>query len=155
MNCTIESLLARNYDGLILTNPQIQILDEISEKIQSFGIRNFNVSRELSSALMKISTDKRGEFAQEWLKDLICELQKEPVLFSHPDLLFHPSLKIDYFALIRQIAHSKQLIVLWPGKYALDILSYAIPDHHHYRIWKISDSLLQQPRIVIYQITDA
>jgi len=153
MNYIIESLIAQHYDCLILTNPQIQILDEISEKIQSFGIKHFNISKALSSVLMTVSTAERDRFAQEWLKDLIRGLREEPVLISHPDLFFHPSLKIDFFTLIRQISRSKQMIVLWPGEYSTDTLSYAIPDHHHYRVWKISDSLLIQPKIIIYQIS--
>lgn len=155
MNYIIESLLAQHYDCLILTNPQIQILDKISEKIQSFGIKHINISRALSSALMTVSTAERDRFSQEWLKDLIRGFQEEPILISHPDLFFHPSLKIDFFTLIRQITRSKQMIVLWPGKYSTDTLSYAIPDHHHYRVWKISDSLLIQPKIVIHQISAA
>jgi len=155
VNFFIESLLTQPYDCLILTNPQIQILDEISEKIQSFGIKHFNISRALSNALMTISTAERDRFAQEWLKDLIRGIREEIVLISHPDLFFHPSLKIDFITLIRQISRSKQMIVLWPGEYSTDILSYAIPDHHHYRVWKISDSLLIQPKIVIHQISAA
>lgn len=154
-NYSLESLLAQHYDCLILTNPQIQILDEISEKIQSFGIKHFNISRALSNALMTVSTAERDRFAQEWLKDLIRGIREEIVLISHPDLFFHPSLKIDFFTLIRQISRSKQMIVLWPGEYSTDALSYAIPDHHHYRVWKISDSTLIQPKIVIHQISAA
>ncbi|KPL75309.1 hypothetical protein ADN00_13045 [Ornatilinea apprima] len=155
MNNSIDSLLKQPYDCLILVHPQIQILDEISEKIQSFGIKHYNVSRALGSALMTVSTAERDRFAQEWLKDLIRGLREEPVLISHPDLFFHPSLKIDFFTLIRQISRSKQMIVLWPGEYSTDTLSYAIPDHHHYRVWKISDSLRIQPKIIIYQISAA
>jgi len=154
-NYSLESILAQPYDCLILTNPQIQILDEISEKIQSFGIKHFNVSRKLSSVLMTVSTNERGQFAQEWLKDLIRGIREEPVLISHPDLLFHPSFKIDFFTLIRQISRSKQMIVLWPGEYSKDTLSYAIPDHHHYKVWKTTESLLIQPKILIYPISAA
>jgi len=95
-NYSLESMLAQPYDCLILTNPQIQILDEISEKIQSFGVKHLNVSKELSDALMTVPTNERGQFAQEWLKDLIRGIREEPVLISHPDLFFHPSLKIDF-----------------------------------------------------------
>ena len=154
-NYSLESMLAQPYDCLILTNPQIQILDEISEKIQSFGVNHLNVSKELSDALMTVPTNERGQFAQEWLKDLIRGIREEPVLISHPDLFFHPSLKIDFFTLIRQICRSKQMIVLWPGEYSTDTLSYAIPDHHHYKVWKTPESLLIQPKILIYHISAA
>ena len=154
-NYSLESLLAQHYDCLILTNPQIQILDEISEKIQSFGVKHLNVSKELSDALMTVPTNERGQFAEEWLKDLLGELREKPVLCSYPDLFFHPSLKIDFFTLIRLVARIKQVIILWPGEYSTDTLTYAIPDHHHYKVWKTPESLLIQPKILIYPISAA
>jgi len=63
--------------------------------------------------------------------------------------------KFDFFALIRQVARIKHVIILWPGEYSKDTLSYAIPDHHHYKVWNISDSLLIQPKIFIFQISAA
>ena len=152
-NYSLESILAQPYDCLILTNPQIQILDEISEKIQSFGVKHLNVSKELSDALMTVPTNERGQFAEEWLKDLLGELREKPVLCSYPDLFFHPSLKIDFFTLIRLVARIKQVIILWPGEYSTDTLTYAIPDHHHYKVWKTPESLLIQPKILIYPIS--
>ena len=154
-NYSLESMLAQPYDCLVLVNPQVQILDEISEKIQSFGVKHLNVSKELSDVLMTVPTNERGLFAEEWLKDLLRELREKPVLCSHPDLFFHPSLKIDFFTLIRQVARIKQVIILWPGEYSKDTLTYAIPDHHHYEVWKISEPLLIQPKISIYPISAA
>lgn len=154
-NDSLESILAQPYDCLVLANPQVQILDEISEKIQSLGVKHLNVSKELGVALMTVPTNERGQFAEEWLKSLLGEVKDKPILCSHPDLFFHPSLKIDFFTLLRQIARIKQVIILWPGEYSKDTLTYAIPDHHHYKVWKISDSLLIQPKILIYPISAA
>lgn len=154
-NGSLELILAQPYDCLVLVNPQVQILDGISKKIQSFGVKHLNVSKELSDALMTIPTNERGPFAEEWLKNLLRELKEETVLCSHPDLFFHPSLKIDFFTLIRQIARIKRVIILWPGDYSRNTLSYAIPEHRHYKVWNISDSLLIQPKILILQISAA
>lgn len=152
---TIRSLLKQPYDCLILVDPHIQTLNEISSDLQSLGIAHLNISQELSSALMTVSASERGRFAQERLKDRIRGLPEEPVLCSHPDLLCHPSLNLDFYGLIRQIARSKRMIVLWPGEYAADTLTYAVPAHHHYRVWKISDSLRIHPKVFIYQISAA
>ena len=148
-------MLAQPFDGLVLANPQVQILDEISEKVQSLGINHLNVSKELSCALMTVPTTERSRFAQEWIKDLLGQIKDEPILCSHPDLFFHPSLKIDFFALIRQVARIKRVIILWPGEYSRDTLSYAIPEHRHYKVWNIPDSLLIQPKVLIFQISAA
>jgi len=77
-------MLAQPYDGLVLANPQVQILDEISEKVQSLGIHHLNVSKELSSALMTVPTTERSRFAQERMKDLLGQIKDEPILCSHP-----------------------------------------------------------------------
>ena len=154
-NYSLESMLAQPYDSLVLANPHVQFLDDISEKVQSFGVKHLNVSKELSSALMTVPTTERSRFAQGWMKDLLGQIKDEPILCSHPDLFFHPSLKIDFFTLIRQVARIKRVIILWPGEYSRDTLSYAIPEHHHYKVWNISDSLLIQPKILIFQISAA
>ena len=104
---------------------------------------------------MTVPTNERGQFAEEWLKDLLGELREKPVLCSYPDLFFHPSLKIDFFTLVRLVARIKQVIILWPGEYSTDTLTYAIPDHHHYKVWKTPESLLIQPKILIYPISAA
>lgn len=104
---------------------------------------------------MTISANERSRFAQEWLKDVISRFQNEPIICVCPDLLFHPSLNIDPYSLIRQTARIKQIIVLWPGEYSSNILTYAVPEHRHYRTWRISDSFLAQPRILIHQIPAA
>jgi len=149
----VELSFSQSYDCMILVHPQIQMLDELSDKLQSRGIAHFNISQKLSSALITLSTTERGRFAEKWLKDTLGGLYKNPILCTHPDLLFHPSLEIDPFTLFCQAARFRQMIVLWPGEYSIHTLSYAVPEHHHYRIWKISDFLLIQPKILIYQIS--
>jgi hypothetical protein len=153
--CSVSSLLSQPYEALILVHPQIQALDDISFQIQSLGIVHFNISKELSAALMAILTAEHGRFAQVWLKDTLARIPENPVLCSCPDLLFLPSLEIDPFTLIRQVARIKPVIVLWPGEYSTTTLSYALPEHHHYRSWKLSDSLLLQPKVLIHPISAA
>jgi len=96
---------------------------------------------------------ERSRFSQKWLVDSLASFQNGPVLCTCPDLLFDPSLEIDPLALFRQAARIIQLIVMWPGDYASNNLSYAIPEHHHYRTWKLSDSLLRQPVVRIHRIS--
>lgn len=153
MISTIEPLLSQSYDCLILTHPQIQILGGVSYDLQSKGIVNINISKELSSELMTVSAAERSRFSQEWLKNAVAKIHESPVLCSSIDLLFHPALNIDPFLLFRQVARIKQVIVLWPGEYSSNTLSYAVPEHHHYRAWKLSNSLLLQPKVLIHSIS--
>ena len=148
-----SELLLQPYDCLFFVHPQIRILEKKLVEIESLGIANLNVSKELSTSLMTVLAGDRSRFSQKWLIDTLTSFQTSPVLCTCPDLLFDPSLKIDPLALFRQAARIIQLIVLWPGEYSANTLSYAVPEHHHFRTWKVSDSLLQHPFVIIKRIS--
>ena len=150
---TIAELLSQTFDCLLLVHPQIQVLEKTSSEIQGLGFAHLNVSKGLSSSLMTVSASARSRITQEWLMDSMAAFQNGPVLCTNPDLLFDPSLEIDPLALFRQAARIIPLIVMWPGEYLTHILSYAVPEHHHYRTWKISDPLLQHPAVIIQRIS--
>ena len=150
---TLAELLSQPYDCLLLVHPDIQILEKLSSEIQGMGVSHLNISKELSISLMTISASERSRFSQKWVNDTLTMFQNSPVLCTCPDLLFNPSLKIDPLSLIRQAARIKQLIVLWPGEYSTNTLSYAVPEHHHFRTWKVTDSLLRQPVVLIHSIS--
>ena len=149
---TTSALLSQPYDCLILVHPLIHVLEMVSEEIQGLGYASLNVSKELSTSLMPVSVSERSRFSQKWLTDSLVTFPHSPVLCIFPDLLFDPSLAIDPLALFRQAARVTQLIILWPGEYSKNKLSYSIPEHHHYRTWNISDSLLRQPVVIIQRI---
>ena len=150
---TIAKLLSQTYDCFLLVHPHIQILARISNEIQGLSIAHLNVSKELSASLMSVSASERSRFSQKWLINALTSFQTGPILCIYPDLLFDPSLEIDPLALFRQASRIIQLIVLWPGEYSANTLSYAIPEHHHFRTWKITDSILRQPIVMIHQIS--
>jgi len=152
---TTTALLSQPYDCLLLVHPQIQVLEKMSNEIQGLGVAHLNVSKELSTSLMPISASERSRFSQKWLIDTLTSFQNGPVLCTCPDLLFDPSLEIDPLTLFRQAARIIQLIVMWPGEYSSNNLSYAIPEHHFFRTWKVSDSLLRQPVVMIRQISSS
>lgn len=149
----IAALLSQPYDCLLLVHPYIQILEKLSTEIQELGLSHLNISKGLSTSLMTVSSSERSRFSQKWLLDTLATFQRGPILCSCLDLLFDPPLNIDPLSLIRQAARTKQLIVLWPGEYSVNTLSYAVPGHHHFRTWKVPDSLLRQPVVLIHQIS--
>lgn len=149
----ISVLLSQPFDCLILVHPQIQVLERKSIEILGLGISHLNISKKLSTSLMNISANERSRFSQKWLNDTLVTYQNSPILCTFPDLLFDPSMEINPLSLFRQISRIKQLIVMWPGEYSSNNLSYAIPEHTHYRTWRITDSLLRQPILLIHQIS--
>lgn len=149
---TTDAFLSQPYDCLLLVHPDIQVLEQKAVEILRLGIPHLNLSKELSTALLTVSAGERSRFAHKWLMDTLATFQTGPILCTHPDLFFEPSLELDSLALFRQAARLRRSIILWPGDYAAGILSYAVPEHHHFHTWKISDSLLRQPLVVICPI---
>lgn len=152
-NNTIALLLSEPYDCLILVHPQIHDLEMVSKQINGPGFASINVSKELSTSLMPVSASERSRFSPKWLISSLAAYPHGPVLCTNPDFLFDPILKIDPLTLFRQAARVTQLIILWPGEFSENKLSYAIPEHHHYRTWNITESLVKQPLVVIYRIS--
>lgn len=151
----ITAFLQQPFDCLLVVHPDIRVLEKISVEIQGSGMARLNLSKELSPSLIPVLAKERGRFSQRWLVDVLAAFPDGPVLCACPDLLFEPSLEIDPLALFRQAARVRPLVVPWPGEYSANTLSYAIPEHHHFRSWKISDAWLRQPLIKIHRIPDA
>jgi len=151
-NTVTTQLIEGHFDCLILVHPQIKILETVFDHIRETGISVINIGKELSEALIPVTVNERSRFVQKWLLDILTSIQTEPVLCIHIDLLFEPSLKMDPLALFRQASRSKKMIVLWAGEYSPGTLSYAIPEHCHFKSWRISESLLQYPAILIRTI---
>ncbi|OJX40547.1 MAG: hypothetical protein BGO78_06050 [Chloroflexi bacterium 44-23] len=139
------------FDCLILVNPSIQILMETANKIKEENISVINISQELGGFLLNISAMDRSRSTQNWMVDKLASHPHDPILCVCPDLLFDPTLQIDPFALFRQIARIKHIVVMWPGNFSSGILSYAVPEHHHFRTWKITDTIINQPVVLIRQ----
>jgi len=147
------AILSQPYDCLLIINPHLPILERMANEIQGLGVATLNIGKGLSLALMPVTASERSRFSQKWLSETLDSFHHGPILCTCPDLLFDPSLEIDPLALFRQAARIIQIIVLWPGEYSENNLSYAVPEHHHYRTWKLSDSLLRQPVVIIQRIS--
>ena len=149
---SFSPILSHPYDLLILVHPDIRIIEACTEYVINKGYYSINISRELSNALLSESMQNRSRFAINWLLSRVTQDNKTPILCTVPDLLFEPSLLIDPFMLFRQAARIHQFIVTWLGDYQSNLLSYAIPEHAHYRTWKMSDDLLHNPKTLIQRI---
>ncbi len=145
-------ILSHLYDLLILVHPEIRIIEASAAYVKNKGYESINISRELSNALLSEPMQNRSRFTNNWLLSRVSQDYKAPIFCTVPDLLFEPSLLIDSFMLLRQAARIHRLIVTWPGDYQSNLLSYAIPEHAHYRTWKISDDLLHNPKTLIERI---
>ena len=121
---------------LIIVNRSVKEHETIADQIISeYRFAFVCLSKEISELLI---TEPRSEYAYrivDWISKQINEPESEPVLLRDIDLLFDPSLRLDPLTLFKQLSKDKALIVLWPGNFSNNNLSYASPEHAHFRNW--------------------
>lgn len=147
------SLLNLPFDCLLLVSPSIALLEEQAAELEQSGVPPLNIGRELSTRLLDVPRPRWAGSARDWFLASVAACASPPLLCTSPDLLFHPALDLDPLALFRQAARIHQLIVLWPGELSGNVLSYAVPEHHHYRTWQLSEELLRHPSIMIEPVS--
>jgi hypothetical protein len=97
--------------------------------------QRFALGQELSNALLSEGVN-RTMVARQWLEKTLISMTPGPVICMDIDLLFEPSLALDPLVIFQHIARHTKLVVLWPGNYKDGVLSYASPEHSHYRFWR-------------------
>jgi hypothetical protein len=117
----------------IIVDPDIESL---SHSDVARDVESISIGRELSEFLVKEAESDRTQATIKWLETTLREKTPGPIVCADIDLLFHPSLGLDPLVLFRRISRYTKLIVLWPGTYKDGVLSYAVPEHKHYRFWK-------------------
>jgi len=121
---------------LVIVNRTVKELEEIADQIISeYHFSFVCLGKEISQLLITEPHSQYTYMIVDWLSKQINELENEPVLLKDIDLLFDPSLGLDPLTLFKQISKVKELIVLWPGEFNNNNLSYASPEHAHYRTW--------------------
>ena len=121
---------------LVIVNRSVKELEKIADQIISeYHFSFVCLGREISQLLITEPHSQYTYMIVDWLSKQINELENEPVLLKDIDLLFDPSLGLDPLTLFKQIIIVKELIVLWPGEFNNNNLSYASPEHAYYRTW--------------------
>lgn len=119
----------------IIAHPEITTL-ESSEKNFPGNWERFSIGKMLSNYLITQEETRYSLVISKWLEDVLREKAPGPIICSDIDILFQPALDLDPLFIFRQISRFASLIVLWPGSFKDGILSYAVPEHKHYRFWK-------------------
>lgn len=95
-----------------------------------------SMGRDLSSALMAVSSTARPRTAVQWVRRRLDPPGSTPRICCDIDILFEPSLELDPLMLLRQSTQINGIVAMWPGSYGDDVLVYATPQHAHYRTWR-------------------
>ena len=117
----------------LLVNPDIETL---YRDLESREVEIISIGRAVSEFLINQEEVDRAQSIRKCLADILRKKSPGPVLCIDIDLLFHPLLHLDPLGLFQQISRNTSLIILWPGGYKDGVLSYAQPEHQHYRFWK-------------------
>jgi len=150
---SIEMIKHDQYDCLILTHPESQVIDGLIEHIKKENFNVVELDLKLSELLITVPMTERSRFVEKWVHDFLTSYKPGPVVCTRSDLLFEPHLNIDPLALFRQAARITRLVVLWLGDFTENELFYAIPKHKHYRVWRMSDFIPYQPKVILHRIT--
>lgn len=128
---------------LLLVNVEIAAFREQAQSLQArYDWSQLQIGPELSAELLNVAPKHRPQQARRRLQEWVSKHAPGPVLCTHIDLLFAPALKLDPLMLFRYLGKTAPLIVCWPGEYHDDALSYAVPEHAHYRTWRHPDALI-------------
>jgi hypothetical protein len=131
------------HSCLLLVHPDIARLDSAATELAAaYKWPCLAVGRELSAALLSEPPARRSYAACQWLETQLGQMTPGPALCTEIELLFEPSFSLDPLAVLRQSSRVTKLVVAWPGNFLDGILSYAVPDHSHYRAWR-------QPEVAI------
>lgn len=124
-----------DHSCVIVVDTDVQALNKRLTEIPDEWER-VSIGKELSSFLLLADTTDRSRDIYIWLENYLREKASGPVVCLDIDLLFEPSLKLEPLNIFLKISRYTKLIILWPGSYKDGVLSYAQPEHQHYRFWK-------------------
>jgi hypothetical protein len=130
---------------MLVISPKIPVLQATADKMQRrLELEIFDIGAQLSNALIEHPKRNYPRIARQWLTDTLREKAPGPIVCLGIDLLFEPIVQLDPLALLKEISRITRLIILWPGTYTGEVLSYATPEHFHYRTWR-------KPEVAIYK----
>lgn len=93
------------------------------------------VGAELAAALLPAAPARRPALATRWFADACAAYRPGPLIIDDIALLFEPALELNPVHLFQDASRQTRLIVAWPGAADGRHLSYAVPEHRHYRAW--------------------
>lgn len=103
--------------------------------ITEHSVSYISLNKEISKLLIGKPTANLLANILDWLYNKLKGIEKNPILLTDFDILFEPSFELDPLTIFKQVSRNTSLLVLWPGEFNNKTLSYASPEHTHYRTW--------------------
>ena len=137
----LSKLIHSEAPYTLIVTPEINEIQDIESRLGQYdSLRILSVGTKLSAHLSTIPSKEWSRETRNWMTSQCRETSSDLLVCSQIDLLFEPALLLDPLALFQSWSRIKRLLVLWPGKIQDGRLSYAVPEHAHYRIWQQPDA---------------
>jgi hypothetical protein len=142
-----------NAACLLLVHPEIQMLARAEAVLERLPLPILQIGKELSDFLLDTQRAEQPMAITRWFESRFANPEgcrpasSHLVACSQIDLVFEPCFQLDPLALFKRTSRNHGLIVLWPGEFTHPTLCYAVPEHRHYRAWRIDDPTLQIIRL--------
>lgn len=136
-SCNIKEL--KSLWNLYSHYPVISITEKY-EAIDRFkNYTHIHLGAILSSALLKYEKEDRKNHVLKELENLFQDLDSKKVIIDDIDILFNPEYCIDILGYFSQLGRNRRLVVIWPGEYYSESLTYASPEYKDYKRYLIKD----------------
>lgn len=111
--------------------------DEIIDKFRNY--KYISLGEVLSSALLKYKKGDRKNLVIGELEKIFDNISSKNLIVDNIDILFNPEYSIDILGCLIQLGRNRNLIVIWPGEYDSESLTYASPDYEDYKKYSVKN----------------
>ncbi len=144
LNQLFDLTQQNQWKAILLVHLTIVRLDREAEEIaDNYHYPIVNVGKEVCTELFDLTHAEQIRRIQNTFQDICRQKGQGPIILRNISILFEPVFHIDPFRLILSTANLSRMVVMWSGTYSGNQLTYAVPEHHHYRTWTVSNPEIQ------------
>lgn len=128
------------YPCCLLVSKDVTVLTQAALEAQRlFAWPVISMDNTVCEPLLTLPIAARPEQVNGLLDTALRGYAPGPVLCTNTDVLFEPSLQLDPLPLFQRASRLLPLVVTWAGTFEHGRLSYAVPEHAHYHLWRNPD----------------
>lgn len=111
----------------------------IGQYSQAYSAPLINLGIEFSENLLEMPTEDWPRKSAGLFTDLLMRVEAKIILLDRIEVIFDRNLALDPLKLLKANSKNKTLVAVWPGVKTETALTYAIPSHPEYRLYKKAD----------------
>ena len=128
------------YPCCLLVSRDVAVLAQAAVEVKrQFPWQVISMDEVVCEQLLPLPMTARAAQADRLINIAFQTYESGPLLVIDTDVLFEPSLQLDPLLLFQRASRQLPLVVTWAGSFENGRLSYAVPEHAHYRLWRSPD----------------